>query len=189
MSTKVSKSDQPHVPVLGDEIAKLGPNPLQATVDRLRSDVALATETITKCNSWIAEAKPLLERGGGAERDLAASQERCEALEALDGLVESLRRSGDMRLENIKHRDQQIACAEVDRLRTDLDAARAEAERAKADTERLDWLEANPAAIREKSVNKSWGRKVWWMGPTGDYDTAREAIDAARADAARKEQT
>ena len=40
--------------------------------------------------------------------ELAASQARCEALEALDGLVESLRRSGDMRLENIKHRDQQI---------------------------------------------------------------------------------
>ena len=69
-----------------------------------------------------------------------------------------------------------------------LAAATARADAAERDTARLDWLEANPAAIRERSVNKSWGRKVWWMGPTGDYDTAREAIDAARADAARKQE-
>ncbi len=61
----------------------------------------------------------------------------------------------------------------------------AECKSLRADKERLDWLEANPAAIREKSVNKSWGRKVWWMGPTGDYDTAREAIDAARKQEAK----
>jgi hypothetical protein len=45
-----------------------------AEVDRLRADVALATETITKCHKWIEDAKPLLERGGEAERQLAAAR-------------------------------------------------------------------------------------------------------------------
>ena len=42
MSHKISKSDQPHMPVLGDEIAKLGANPLQAEVDSLRLALASA---------------------------------------------------------------------------------------------------------------------------------------------------
>jgi hypothetical protein len=48
-----------------------------------------------------------------------------------------------------------------------------------ADTARLDWLEANPEAIRAYSIHKStFGRKVWWETGFGNYHTAREAIDA-----------
>jgi hypothetical protein len=47
------------------------------------------------------------------------------------------------------------------------------------DTARLDWLEANPEAIRAYSIHKStFGRKVWWETGFGNYHTAREAIDA-----------
>jgi hypothetical protein len=58
---------------------------------------------------------------------------------------------------------------------------------AQKDGERLDWLEANPEAVVAKSINKSWGRKVWWMCGQGDFDTARAAIDAARLAADAKE--
>ena len=47
----------------------------------MEADIALATDTITKCNAWIAEAKPLLDRGGNAERALAslvAAVEMCD---------------------------------------------------------------------------------------------------------------
>ncbi len=59
MSTKVSKSDQPHVPVLGDEIAKLGPNPLQATVDRLRAELAeleAENRALREAGDWLFTA-------------------------------------------------------------------------------------------------------------------------------------
>ena len=53
-------------------------------------------------------------------------------------------------------------------------------ERLAKDTARLDWLEANPEAVKASSVFKStFGRKIWWRGAGGDYDTARAAIDAA----------
>ena len=53
-------------------------------------------------------------------------------------------------------------------------------ERLAKDKARLDWLEANPEAVKSSSVFKStFGRKVWWRGAGGDYDTARAAIDAA----------
>ena len=53
-------------------------------------------------------------------------------------------------------------------------------ERLTKDKARLDWLEANPEAVKSSSVFKStFGRKVWWRGAGGDYDTARAAIDAA----------
>lgn len=49
-----------------------------------------------------------------------------------------------------------------------------------ADSALLDWFEANPEAIRVISVNKSWGRKVWWCGPGGnDYHTLRDCLVAA----------
>ena len=64
-------------------------------------------------------------------------------------------------------RQMRDKCAE---LETELAAERA----------RLDWLEANPEAVKSSSVFKStFGRKVWWRGAGGDYDTARAAIDAA----------
>jgi hypothetical protein len=45
---------------------------------------------------------------------------------------------------------------------------------------RLDWLEANPEAVKASSVFKSsFGRKVWWYSGGGNYDTARAAIDAS----------
>ena len=51
--------------------------------------------------------------------------------------------------------------------------------RLSADVARLDWLEANPEAIRAYSIHKStFGRKVWWETGFGNYHTAREAIDA-----------
>ena len=66
------------------------------------------------------------------------------------------------------------------------DAANARAERAEADKARLDWLEANPEAIAASSVHKStFGRKVWWRGGEGDYDTARAAIDAGMREGAK----
>jgi hypothetical protein len=43
------------------------------------------------------------------------------------------------------------------------------------DRERLDWLEANP----DRKASASFGRKIWWISGSGDYDTARKAIDAA----------
>lgn len=51
-------------------------------VDRLRADVALATDTIQKCKAWIEEAKPLLERGGKAEAELTRLRSENEALKA-----------------------------------------------------------------------------------------------------------
>jgi hypothetical protein len=61
---------------------------------------------------------------------------------------------------------------------------RARAEKAEADTARLDWLEANPEAIRAYSIHKStFGRKVWWETGFGNYHTAREAVDAAMKEA------
>ena len=45
------------------------------------ADVFLATDTIQKVKAWIAEAKPLLERGGKAETALAAAQSRVASLE------------------------------------------------------------------------------------------------------------
>lgn len=60
------------------------------------------------------------------------------------------------------------------------------AEKAEADTARLDWLEANPEAIRAYSIHKStFGRKVWWEMGFGNYHTAREAIDAAMKEASK----
>ena len=48
------------------------------------------------------------------------------------------------------------------------------------DKARLDWLEANPEAVKASSVFKSsFGRKVWWYSGGGNYDTARAAIDAS----------
>lgn len=46
------------------------------------ADVSLATDTIQKVNAWIAEAKPLLERGGKAETALAAADSDRESLRA-----------------------------------------------------------------------------------------------------------
>jgi len=64
-------------------------------------------------------------------------------------------------------------------LETELAAMTARAEKAEADTARLDWLEANPEAIRAYSIYKStFGRKVWWETGFGNYHTAREAINA-----------
>jgi multidrug resistance efflux pump len=60
--------------------------------------------------------------------------------------------------------------------------ARAEKAEAELITERarLDWLEANPEAVKASSVFKSsFGRKVWWYSGGGNYDTARAAIDAS----------
>ena len=74
-----------------------------AEVDRLRADVALATDTINKCNAWIAEAKPLLERGGKAESELAALRadlERAREDKALLDAFESLRQD-DVRVHQI----------------------------------------------------------------------------------------
>ncbi len=63
---------------------------------------------------------------------------------------------------------------------------RARAEKAEADTARLDWLEANPEAIRAYSIHKStFGRKVWWETGFGNYHTAREAIDAGMKEASK----
>lgn len=59
-------------------------------------------------------------------------------------------------------------------------------EKAEADTARLDWLEANPEAIRAYSIHKStFGRKVWWETGFGNYHTAREAVDAAMKEASK----
>lgn len=55
-------------------------------VDRLRADVALATDTIQKCTVWIEEAKPLLEKGGQAEAELTRLRSDNEALKA-DGVL------------------------------------------------------------------------------------------------------
>ena len=58
--------------------------------------------------------------------------------------------------------------------------------RVAADTARLDWLEANPEAIRAYSIHKStFGRKVWWEMGFGNYHTAREAIDAGMKEASK----
>lgn len=43
-------------------------------IAQLEADIALATEVIQKSNAWVAEAKPLLEKGGEAERELVAAQ-------------------------------------------------------------------------------------------------------------------
>jgi hypothetical protein len=62
----------------------------------------------------------------------------------------------------------------------------ARAEKAEADTARLDWLEANPEAIRAYSIHKStFGRKVWWETGFGNYHTAREAVDAGMKEASK----
>lgn len=43
---------------------------LHALAGYLEGEVALATDALEKCNKWIEEAKPLLERGGENERAL-----------------------------------------------------------------------------------------------------------------------
>ena len=77
-------------------------------------------------------------------------------------------------------------------LRLALAASRDEAEKAKADTERLD---AIPHGWRIGCEEGASGHPdhwyVWthdWSQPLGEGPTLRDAIDAARADAARKEQ-
>lgn len=47
---------------------------------QLEREVAMATDVITKCNKWIEEAKPLLERGGTAERTLEKLRQLTKAL-------------------------------------------------------------------------------------------------------------
>ena len=98
------------------------------------------------------------------------------------------------------------ACAEVDRLRAELAlekerkldavyrlktlrlalaAAKDEAEKAKADTARLDWLQDVWDACEAADDVGPWER-VYCASKVGASLSA--AIDAARADAARKEQ-
>ena len=77
-----------------------------------------------------------------------------------------------------------VACAEVDALRLALAASRDEAEKAKADSARLDWLEGHVHHTHLDAAQESCYLIQHW-----DEKSARAAIDAARADAARKEQT
>lgn len=63
----------------------------QQELDRLRAEVALATDTIQKCNAWIAEAKPLLEKGGNAGREVDSLRRQLgEAREDKERLKELL---------------------------------------------------------------------------------------------------
>jgi hypothetical protein len=74
----------------------------------------------------------------------------------------------------------------IERQEPRCNEANARAEKAEADTARLDWLEANPEAIRAYSIHKStFGRKVWWETGFGNYHTAREAIDKAMKEASK----
>ena len=86
------------------------------------------------------------------------------------------------------------ACAEVDRLRADLAAVTAERAELRKDKERLDWVQAQTVS------GFLWGfRRFPQTGGGGMYqliqfvkdeslsESVRSAIDAARADAARKE--
>ena len=73
---------------------------------------------------------------------------------------------------------------EITRLRLALAASRDEAEKVKADSARLDWLEGHVHHTHLDAAQESCYLIQHW-----DEKSARAAIDAARADAARKEQT
>ena len=76
---------------------------------------------------------------------------------------------------------QESLQAEVDALRLALAASRDEAEKAKADSERLDWLIEHYGIMIWASCSRDF------LKPPIGQMTHREIIDAARADAARKE--
>ena len=72
----------------------------------------------------------------------------------------------------------------INALRLALAASRDEAEKVKADSARLDWLEGHVHHTHLDAAQESCYLIQHW-----DEKSARAAIDAARADAARKEQT
>ena len=79
----------------------------------------------------------------------------------------------------------ECAIAEIERLRDDNAKLRAELaalEQVRADARRLDWLEANGAAVRSRPPKASRNLICWYR----DW-TIREAIDWAMAALARKD--
>ncbi len=155
MSTKVSKSDQPHVPVLGDEIAKLGPNPLQATVDRLRAESALREKEVGRLKNDLSDLqqdyRTLADHKCDVERELA----QVGSAQKIQKQLLDRSRLG------------------ADKLTAELASARTAAEQALAkgdeDKARLDWLLAtgNICVVRQiKGCDTTW-----------DKPTTRERID------------
>ena len=128
-------------------------------------------------NETYDSSKPLLERGGGAESDLAASRARCEELEKeLESHVWEI--------------SPAMAQAKIDELNAKVASLASENAKLREDKERLDWLDGQ----KIEGVTMAQPRWCWRVrsGPsvseTGEqHSSIRAAIDEARADAARKE--
>lgn len=162
-----------------------------AEVDRLRSQIAFAIEVGEKANAWITEAKPLLEKGGNAEREndalrLALAASRDEAEKAKD----DLQRYAIERNEVIDKaclafaNDVRTLAAECESLRAALEPFAKEAA-AILSTEIAEDFTVEDA----ERDHPTSGRHGIFVNTTQAI-SARDAFyrPAARADAARKEQ-
>ena len=155
---------------------------LRAEVERLKGALALGQENCDSIyNDMREERTELTARAEKAEAALAD----WSLLNTWGGTPEIIHEFIKGQQNRIHHcQDLEAECLEQARLLGMSGEREADLlgkiERLAKDKARLDWLEANPEAVKASSVFKStFGRKIWWRGAGGDYDTARAAIDAA----------
>lgn len=172
-----------------------------------RAEADLAAERAIVSRIWTQLGSPTYEQLKGRsiydlidelKAELAAEREKCDKLLSVlihaDLILDDIDTCSDAHKPMYSSYSQNVfkLCVKGrDDRRAAIDAAMKEQAtkdhaHAEADTARLNWLEANPEAIAASSVHKStFGRKVWWRGGEGDYDTARAAIDAGMREAAK----